>query len=51
MDTDYSDSDNDLEDFADLEEQEIEVHVGVDDFVLVKFAGKKTTSHFAGLVC
>lgn len=51
MGTDYSDIDNNLEDFHDLD-LEIPANFSLNggDFVLVKFCTKQTTAHFAGCV-
>ncbi|KAJ8870482.1 hypothetical protein PR048_029504 [Dryococelus australis] len=48
MDIDYSDADNDFVDFEEL--TEVSVRPSVGDFVLVKFSGKETVTHFAGLI-
>nr|CAD7456023.1 unnamed protein product [Timema tahoe] len=47
MDSDYSDPDNDLEDFEDLG---LDDDYSVGDFVLVKFCGKQSVAHYAGRI-
>nr|CAD7262524.1 unnamed protein product [Timema shepardi] len=47
MDSNYSDPDNDLEDFEDLG---LDADYSVGDFVLVKFCGKQSVAHYAGRI-